>query len=241
MADDPLGLTELLARPFWVPVKSLGRDGKGVPIIRPGQLVLAHQVYPPKAPTVIEIRSYDARDESKTEYGLVQLRGGVTPITHPPIKALNLAADEQMYVMYGKKRPGLVLQTINADYFNRLYPEPYAWIAPAFTFKRKHDLQYRSEIAAMERANMFFLPADANGMAENSVLRFEHIQPVAAAGIEPIFVSRMQEVFLSEDAWAILQHQLHRFCTGRVLDAEIEETIGVYRQYVRDALKQATG
>lgn len=239
MADDPLALTELLANPFWVRGEPLGRDTKGNPIIRPGQLVIAHHVYPPTDPLIIEVRNYDPRDESKNEYAITQFRPGATPAPHFPIKSLGLTAEEQLYVLRGKRRPGVVLQTVSTDYYNQLYPEHYVWMAPAFTFKRKHTLEYRCEVAAFKKDHLFYLPSETHGLAERSVLRFEHIQPVASAGVEPIFADGMQ-VFLSAEAWTILQHRLYRFCTGKVLDAGIEETITIYGEYIFSAFKEAS-
>ena len=41
--------------------------------------------------------------------------------------------------------------------------------------------------------------------------------------------------FLTETAWTILQHQLHKYLTGKMLDAGVEETLQAYRQLVLEA------
>ena len=56
----------------------------------------------------------------------------------------------------------------------------------------------------------------------------------AAAGVEPVFIQG-QQVFLAETAWGILQHHFHKFMTGRVLDAGIEEDVKAYRQILGEA------
>ena len=239
MADDPLCLTPLLADPFFVLEKPLGRDLKNNPVVRPGQLIMAHQVYPSVNPLAIEVRRYDPKDELRNEYAIKTVTAGTPLPPHFPIKSLNLPSDENLYVLRGKKRPAIVLQTVVTDYYNRLYPEPYVWVAPSFTFKPRHKLDYRCQVAAMKRDHLFYMPRDSSGMAEPSVLRFEHIQPVCAAGIEPIFLNRMQS-FLSDVAWAILQHRLYRFCSGKVLDKGIEDTIQAYGDLVLEAYCDAT-
>mgnify|MGYP001597210878 FL=1 len=136
--------------------------------------------------------------------------------------------------MRGKLRPAIVLQTISTDFYNLNNPEPYVWAAPCFTFKEKHSQSYRCRVAALKLPHLFYLPGHHHGFNESSVLRFEHIQPVTAVGVEPIFIDGQQS-FLSEPAWAILQHQLHKFISGKILDAGLEETLQAYGQLVLEA------
>lgn len=152
--------------------------------------------------------------------------------THFPIKELELHADENYYIMLGKKRPAVVLQTVSSIWLNKLYPDPYVWVAPAFTFKPRHEQAFRYRVAAMEFPHCFYLPAQAGGLSEPSVLRFELIQPVALSGVEPIFVEGTKQSFLSDTAWAILLHQLVKFTSGRLLDDRLEETVQAYRELV---------
>lgn len=130
-------------------------------------------------------------------------------------------------MMQGKLRPAVVPQTITTDYYNLQNPEPYVWVAPCFTFKEKHKQEYRCRIAAMQFPHLFYVPAHASGFAEEGVLRFEHIQPVAAEGVQPLFCSGKQS-FLTDTAWAVLQQRLHLFVTGNVLDQVMEETLQAY-------------
>jgi len=37
----------------------MGRDQKGRPAVRPGQLVCAHQVYPPSEPYIVSVEGHD--------------------------------------------------------------------------------------------------------------------------------------------------------------------------------------
>jgi hypothetical protein len=237
---DPLDQTSLLCDPFYILKPSLGRDKKGHVRVEPGQLVWAHQVYPTAQPMVIEVKGYDPRDESKNTYVFAKYDPSASPRPHFPVKEMNLRADENLYVMYGKRRPALVIQTISTDFYNQQNPEPYIWVAPCFTFKDKHKLGYRVKVAAMSMPHLFYLPAHASGVLEPSVLRFEHIQPVAAAGVEPVLKGSLQRSLLSDAAWALLQHRLHFFVSGRILDPELEETICAYRDCINDAYQASS-
>jgi hypothetical protein len=101
------------------------------------------------------------------------------------IKELNLRAGENLYIMYGKKRPAIVLQTLDAGFYNQRNPEPYLLVAPCFTFKEKHKAEYRARVAAMAFPNLFFLPEQVPFLGSQGVIRFEHIQPVAASASSP--------------------------------------------------------
>jgi hypothetical protein len=71
---DPLDLTALICDPFFRVKPGLGRNGKGHPVVTPGQLVWAHQLYPPVRPFIIEVKGYDPRDARNNSYVVSQLR-----------------------------------------------------------------------------------------------------------------------------------------------------------------------
>ena len=236
---DPLDQTGLLCEAFYELREPLGRSPKGHPIVQPGQLALAHQVSPESHPLIVEVKGYDPRDETLTSYVVKRHDPDNPPKSHFPIKELNLRSDESLYLMRGKLRPAIVLQTVSTDFYNISNPEPYVWVAPCFTFKDKHKPSYRCRVAALELPHLFYLQAHHHGCKEPSVLRFEHIQPVAAAAVQPTFIDGKQS-FLSETAWAILQHQLHKFITGKLLDEDIEETLQAYRKLIAEAYGLST-
>jgi hypothetical protein len=177
-------------------------------------------------------------DESKTSYVVRRLDFQRLPGTHFPVKELELHADENYYILLGKRRPAVVLQIVTSVWLNKLYPAPYVWVAPAFTFKPRHEEEYRYRVAAMEFPDLFYLPAQAGGLTEPSVLRFEFIQPVALAGVQPFFVHGTKQSALSGAAWAILLHQVVKFATGKVLDERIEETLQAYQALVLEAYRK---
>ena len=236
---DPLDQTGLLCEPFYELKEPLGLGPDLKPIVQPGQLVLAHQVYPARDLRIIDIKEYDPKDETKNRYVITRLDRDSPPKRHFPIKELNLKSEENLYVVRGKFRPGIVLQVISTAFYNVTNPEPYIMVVPCLTFKPKHDASYRARVAAMELPHLFYLPAHHEGCKEPSVLRFEHIQPIAS-GVRPIFIDKKQS-FLSDTAWGILQHQFHKFITGKVLDQEIEEAVNAYRSLVMDAYQLSVG
>jgi hypothetical protein len=235
---DDFDQTALLCDPFYQPVAPLGRDSKGRPIVRPGQLIWAHQVYPPKDPYIVHVQGYDLRDDSKTSYVIRKLDPQRPPGTHFPIKELELRADENYYILLGKNRPAVVVQTVSSISQNNLYPEPYVWVAPAFSFKPRHEAEFRYRVAAMEFPHLFYLPSHVGGLSQPSVLRFEFIQPVALAGVQPLFTSDGKQSALSETAWAIMLHQLVKFATGKPLDEGLEETIQAYQSLVLEEYRK---
>jgi len=228
--------TSLLCDPFYQPKEPLGLDSKGRPVVRKGQLIWAHQVYPPTEPYIVHVQGFDPRDESKSNYVIRRLDAQRPGGTHFPIKELELRADENYYILFGKRRPAVVLQTVSSIWGNKLYPEPYVLVAPAFTFKQRHDPEFRYRVVAMDFPHLFYLPAQAGGLTEPSVLRFELIQPVALAGVVPFLIHGTKQRVLADTAWAILVHRLVKFVSGKVLDAGLEETLAEYRSLVLEAL-----
>lgn len=202
------------------------------PHLSPGQLVWAHLVYPNEPPWIAEVTGVDPQ---KTVSYKITRFGPLSPAKPRfPIKDMNLRADENLYLLKGKFRPGVVMQIVSTDFYNPKYPELYASIIPCYTFKEKHNQQYRVRLAGFTSKNLFYLPSAHEGLEQESVLRFEHVQPVPLAGIRPIIIDGKHS-FLSDTMWAILLHWHLRFLTGKGLDDKIEAEIEVYRTLLLDA------
>jgi hypothetical protein len=240
MATDPLDQTGLLADPFYELRDPLGRDiSSGLPILKPGQLVRAHLVIPYAKPQVLELESFDPRNEAKATFKVANVSTSGPPTSHFPIKELALQSDENLYVVRGKLRPAIVLQAITTDFFSRELPEPYVIVAPCFTFKLKHTPKYRARIAAMKYPHLFYLPAHPYGFVQQGVFRFELIHAAATASTQPYLTSGKKQQFLTKESWAILQHRLMLFMTGTVLDAGLEQTLKEYGEIVMQAYESA--
>jgi hypothetical protein len=89
----------------------------------------------------------------------------------------------------------------------------------------------------MDFPHLFYLPEQTGGLTESSVLRFELIQPVALAGIQPLLLPGIKQSTLSDPAWTILVHQLVKFASGKVLDEGLEETVQAYRALVLEGYR----
>src|ERR1017187_335276 len=99
MANDPLDQTGLLADPFYELRDPLGRDvSSGLPLLKPGQLVRTHLVIPSMTPQVLEVESYDPKNEAKATFKVANVSTSGAPSSHFPLKELTLQSDENLYV-----------------------------------------------------------------------------------------------------------------------------------------------
>lgn len=199
--------------------------------IQPGQLVTAHATYPNDPPWIAEVTGVNSKMVS---YEIKRFDPQSPAKTRFPIKEMNLGAEENLYILKGKIRPAIALQTVATDFYNRAYPEMYTSILPCYTFKDKHDQKYRARIAAFESKNLFYLPYAHEGLEAESVLRFEHVQPVPLSCVRPILIDGKHSL-LSETVWAILLHRYSLFLSGKGLDNAIEESIECYRALITEA------
>lgn len=60
------------------------------------RLILAHRVYPPTRPMIIEVQGYDPRNASKNSYVFKRYDPAKPPASHFPVKELNLRSDESL-------------------------------------------------------------------------------------------------------------------------------------------------
>ena len=228
---DLVAHTAVLCDPFYELKDPPGKVSGRFPNIIPGQLVLADLVYPNVPPWIAEVTGIESATVS---YKIRKLDPANPALTHFPIKDMKLRTDENLYLLKGKVRPGVVLQTVETDFYNTQNPEPYASVIPSYTFKEKHTQEYRVRVAAFESPNLFYFPSAHEGIKAESVVRFEHVQPVPLAGIRPIFIDGKKS-FLSDVAWTILLHRYLLFLTGKVLDQDLQGQIDAYRTLLLEA------
>lgn len=207
------------------------RDASQSPGLLPGQLVLAHLTYPNDPPWIAEVTGVESQTVS---YKIKRFDPQNPARPRFPIKEMNLRAEENLYIVKGKLRPGIVLQTVTSDFRNTKHPELYASILPSYTFKDRHDQQYRARVAGFASKNLFYLPYAHEGLEQESVLRFEHIQPVPLSGVRPLMIDGKYS-HLSDTMWGILMHWYLRFLTGKGLDEKVEAHIEAYRTLLVEA------
>jgi hypothetical protein len=166
-------LVGLLCRKFYEFATIAGADADPIP----GQVVSAHCVYPTDDPWILKVIAYSASDPSRSQFELKKYEADDR--THFPVAELKLRKDENLYVYKGKERPLVVLGAIKSRWANLLYDERLFLCVPLYTFKDKHTEMFRIECAAFFHPNLMYLPAESDGCTAESVLRFEHLQPIA--------------------------------------------------------------
>lgn len=203
----------------------------------PGQIGVAHTVYPPPEPWILKVINYNALDESKSEY--VAKRYHTDDRSHMPIAELGLRSDENYYLYIGKERPLIVVKGIGSRWLNPLHDENLFVCVPAFSFKPRHKDEFRIKTMGFCYPDLFYLPADPNGCTEESAARFELMQPVARRALHNYFRgSPSRPVALSDEAFALFINHLGRFSFGKNLDDVICEQIDTYRSLVLEELQK---
>ena len=206
---------------------------KGAPT--PGQVVGAHSAYPPKDPWIVKVHAYDAADPLRSRYEVKKFEDSDCP--HPPVKELQLRADENMYVYTGKERPLVVVGAVSSRWANSHHVEETFLCAPAFTFKRRHPEEFIERCIGFDFPSLFYLPADRNGCSQPSAVRFEFMQPIARKALHNwASGSPRRPIALSDQAYALFVNHLSRFLFGQGLDVGVCATIDTYRQMVLEAI-----
>lgn len=203
----------------------------------PGQIVVAHTVYPPRDPWILKVIDYNAFDESKSQYEVKRYQ--VDDRSHMPIAELGLRSDENYYLYIGKERPLIVVKGIGSRWLNPLHDESLYACVPIFSFKPRHKEEFRVKAMGFDYPNLFYLPSDAKGCTEEGAARFELMQPIARKALHNYFRgSPSKPVALSDEAFALFVNHLGRFLLSNDLDREICEQIDVYRSLVLEELQR---
>src|SRR5882762_2860129 len=132
------GLSNLLCSNFY---KFLEPSGSSPNPLIPGQIVVAHTVYPPIDPWIVKVINYNALDESKSQY--VVKRYESDDRSHMPIAELRLRTDENYYLYVGKERPLVVVKGVGSRWLNPLHDESLYLCVPLFTFKPRHKDEFQ--------------------------------------------------------------------------------------------------
>jgi hypothetical protein len=235
---DLVSLSELLCDPFYQLREPQGKDKDDLHIVKPGQLVWAHIVYPEIKPQVLDLAQLNRDAPVKSTFRVRSHTAGSNPDF--PIKELGLEADEKFYVLRGKRRQCIVVQCARSTFLNRQKPEPFVWVVPRFAFKMRHTPEYQATLAAFKFPTLLYLPSHPDGFDKPAALRLELIQPAALGGVEPLFSSGLKCKFMSPESWGILQHQLFRYTTGKVLDETVEETLKLYGEMILEEFAKAS-
>jgi len=233
MKTDIVGL---LCPKFYEFANIVGRDADPIP----GQVVFAHCVYPPDDPWIVKVINYNASDPSRSQFELKKY--DEADRHHFPIAELELRKDEHLYVYKGKQRPLVVLGAVKSRWANPLYDERLFLCVPLYTFKDKHHNKFRIECAAFFHPNLMYLAAEPDGCTAESVLRFEHIQPIARRALHNYLSGEPRRaVALTNEAFSLLLNHVGWFLFHRIFDPVICGQIDAYRELVREELDKAKG
>jgi hypothetical protein len=203
----------------------------------PGQIVSAHTVYPPTDPWILKVVNYNAFDESKSEY--VAKRYEKDDRSHMPIAELRLRSDENYYLYIGKERPLIVVRSLGSRWLSPLHDESLYACVPIFSFKPRHNDEFRIKTMGFCHPDLFYMPTDANGCTDESAARFELIQPIARKALHNYFKgSPSRPVALSDDAFALFVNHLGRFLLSKDLDPQVCEQMDIYRSLVLEELQR---
>lgn len=201
----------------------------------PGQIVVAHSVYPPKDPWIVKVLHYNPLDESKSQYVVKCFEKDDR--SHMPIAELGLRTNENYYLYVGKERPLVVVKGIGSRWLTPLHDESLYACVPIFSFKSRHDQEFRLKTMAFCHPNLFYLPDEASGCSEESAARFELMQPIPRKALHSYFKGQpSRPVALSDEAFALFINQLGRFLWGKDLDEAICQNIDAYRALVLEQL-----
>lgn len=201
----------------------------------PGQIVSAHTVYPPGEPWIIQVVNYSPQDESRSQFRVKRYESDDR--SHMPIAELGLRSDENYYAYIGKERPLIVVQEVGSRWLNRLYDEALVLCVPIFSFKPRHDDTFRIEAMGFCYPNLFYLPSDPSGCAEEGAGRFELTQPIARKALHNFLRgSPSRAVALSDEAFALFINHLGRFLIEKGLDEQVCSEIDAYRGLILEAM-----
>jgi len=202
----------------------------------PGQIVVAHTVYPPTDPWILKVLNYNAFDQSKSQYEAKRYQADDT--SHMPIAELGLRSDENYYLYIGKERPLIVVKGVGSRWLNPLHDESLYECVPIFSFKSRHKEAFRIKTMGFDYPSLFYIPPDSNGCADEGAVRFELMQPIARKALRNYFKgSPSRPVALSDEAFALFVNHLGRFLTGKDLDSVVCEQIDIYRSLVLEQLR----
>lgn len=206
-------LSNLLCSNYY---KSIDSSGSPPPPPIPGQVVVAHTVYPPTDPWILKVINYNALDESKSEYVVKHYEKDDR--SHMPIAELGLRSDENYYLYIGKERPLVVVRNIGSRWLNPLHDESLFACVPILSFKPRHSDEFRIKTMGFFQPDLFYLPADGNGCSDESAARFELMQPIPRKALHPYFKGNpSRPVALSDEAFALFINHLGRFLFAKDL------------------------
>jgi hypothetical protein len=168
-----------------------------------GQIVWIPSLYPNKDKEVLDI---DVASDPSEEY----LHAKISPLDRKqhnfPVKSLELGTHEHLFVMKGKLRPAIIL-TEGFTRWPTLSSEPVSLCVPFYTVdKLKISQAFVVQAQAFQYPSKFYIhPHTAYGI-EESVARFELIQPIHQYAMQPLSSTKRCVMLSDEYRWLLQLH-----------------------------------
>lgn len=193
----------------------------------PGQIHSGLVIYPTYTPKVLEILKSDPKENT--------IAVNIAPFSprlksHYPIKGIDLEEDEFLFIYQGKIRPIIIAGYTEATWINEEKPQKLYLCVPIFTFKNRHTQEMVIKSQAFQYPSLFYMPPDTVGLNEESVARFEMIQPITKGALQPLMSSDHKPLALSDEAYFYFINHISNFLLRKPYDEDIDGLINLYRE-----------
>jgi len=201
-----------------------------------GQVYFAPVKYPLTPPKVLQPEVYNPEKEENTVFKITNYSPD-SPSQEIPLKFLNLKSDDRLFILQGKRRPVIVLGCCEADWlFNQKLSlgsvEKMVLCLPVFTFKDRHSQEYIVKTQAFLFPNLFYIDPSPKGIRQEGAARFELIQPIHKADMQPLKNVYNRPFKLSDYTLKLLWNQLSIFLSVTPLDKLLQEDLKTYQKLI---------
>jgi hypothetical protein len=136
-----------------------------------------------------------------------------------PIKSIGLKSDEYNFVMKGKIRPAVIL-TEGTTGWPTLSTEPLSLCVPLYTVdKVQIPQEFVVEVQAFKFPSKFYIPPSSSYALEESIARFELIQPIHQFSMKREFRAS-RPMMLTKEFYGLLKLQLTQYLGGVIDDGD---------------------
>jgi len=210
-----------------------------------GQLYRAFVKYPLTPPKVLQLEFYNPEKEEDTVFKITNYNPNDNLQMNLPLKFLNLQSDDRLFILQGKERPVIVLGYCETDWLynyrlNTGKVEKIVLCLPVFRFKDRHSQEYIIKTQAFLFPNLFYISPSSKGIIYESAARFELIQPIHKADMQPLKNANNKPFKLSDETLKLLWNHLSLFLSMTPLDEPLQQDIEAYKKLVLEILERRT-
>ena len=182
--------------------------------VRPGRLCWAPVSYVEDHYFEASVAQQAPSDDWATTFRVSEYAPDATPPLHPPVKFLDLRADDRLRLARFKKRPVLVVSSETTpwkDTEKKHHRRPTRLVVPLYTADR-YGSKFVGRVRRFSYNTHFWLPENAERGGKPSretILRFDSIETVHERWLEPVDWS------VSDEALSYVRAWLDYFLDGR--------------------------